>query len=34
MQTDKEIPDIVLKEKRKCKIVDIAVPEDQNIKVK
>ena len=40
IQTDKEIehqrPDIVVidKEKRECKIIDIAVPGDQNIKVK
>ena len=40
VQTDKEIehgrPDIVVinKEKRECKIIDIAVPGDQNIKVK
>ena len=34
MQTDKEIPGIVLEEKRECKIIDIAVPGDQKIKVK
>ena len=40
IQTDKEIehksPDLVVidKKKRKCKIIDIAVPGDQNIKVK
>ena len=40
IQTDKEIEyrrsDVVVidKEKRKCKIIDIAVPGDQNIKVK
>ena len=40
IQTDKKIehrrPDIVVidKEKRECKIIDIAVPGDQNIKVK
>ena len=40
IQTDKEIghrrPDIVVigKEKRECKIINIAVPGDQNIKVK
>ena len=40
IQTDKEIehrrPDIVVidKEKRECEIVNIAVPGDQNIKVK
>ena len=27
-------PDIVVTEKRECKIINIAVPEDQNIKVK
>ena len=40
IQTDKDIeqrrPDIVVidQEKRECKILDIAVPEDQNLKVK
>ena len=40
IQTDKEIehqrPNIVVidKEKRECKIIDIIVPGDQNIKVK
>ena len=39
-QTDKEIehrrPDILVidKEQRECKIIDIAVPRDQNVKVK
>ena len=33
IQTYKEIPDIVVKEKRECKIIDIAVPGDQKIKV-
>ena len=40
IQTDKEMehgrPDIVVldKEKRECKIINIAVPGDENIKVK
>ena len=40
IQTDKEIehrrPDILVidKEQRECKIIDIAVPRDQNVKVK
>ena len=34
MQSDKEIPDIVLEDKRECKIIDIAVLGDQKIKVK
>ena len=40
IQTDKEMehrrPDVIVsdKEKRECKIIDVAVPEDQNIKVK
>ena len=38
IQTDREMehkrPDIVVIEKSECKIINIAVPEDQNIKVK
>ena len=40
IQRDKEMehrrPDVIVsdKEKRECKIIDVAVPGDQNIKVK
>ena len=34
IERDREIPDIIVKEKSECKIINIAVPGDQKIKAK